>query len=236
MTSHALMPYALATLACLFSAAGGFLTLRFHRRLGLVFAMCAGVLIGVALSDMLPETLKLLPRGSGPAVIAAALAGGIGLIGLDAGLPKLSQSRGLMRLLGPASLSLHSFIDGLGIGLGFKLSSSLGWTVAAGVLAHDLADGVNVVSVGLAVGSRVAARRWMLANSVAPILGVAAAQLLTISAIGLAWVVAVLIGVFLALAGRELLPKSARLIGAGRAGLGLVVGVGLVFAWTFAEG
>lgn len=236
MSGGVLLPYALAAIACLFSALGGFLTLRAHHRLGLVSALCAGILVGVALFDMLPETLRLLPAGSGSAAIAAAIAGGIGLTALTRSLSALSASRGLARSLGPASLTLHSFVDGLGIGLGFKLSPGLGWTVAAAVLAHDLADGINVASLALAVGSRQAARRWMIANSVAPIAGVAAAQLVRISAVGLAWVVAVLVGVFLVLAGRELLPRSARLIGPVRAALGLAAGVGLVFAWTWAEG
>ena len=49
--------------------------------------------------------------------------------------------------LGAASLSLHSFLDGVGIGLAFKVSTTVGAIVAAAVLAHDFSDGVNTVSV-----------------------------------------------------------------------------------------
>ena len=48
-------------------------------------------------------------------------------------------------MLGAAGLSLHSFIDGLGIGLAFGLDTTTGVLVLVAVLAHDFADGLNTV-------------------------------------------------------------------------------------------
>ena len=49
--------------------------------------------------------------------------------------------------LGAASLSLHSFLDGVAIGLAFQASTTVGFVVAAGVLAHDFSDGINTVTM-----------------------------------------------------------------------------------------
>jgi ZIP family zinc transporter len=48
--------------------------------------------------------------------------------------------------LGAAGLSLHSFIDGLGIGLAFHLGTSTGLLVFLAVVTHDFADGMNTVN------------------------------------------------------------------------------------------
>jgi ZIP family zinc transporter len=71
------------------------------------------------------------------------------------------------RHLGPVSLTLHSLFDGTGMGVAFHLSTSAGIAVALAVIAHDIADGINTIGLGLASGSR----RWLLADSLAPLVG-----------------------------------------------------------------
>src|SRR6185436_2217410 len=43
----------------------------------------------------------------------------------------------------------HSFMDGVGIGLGFQVSPAVGILVAIAVIAHDFTDGMNTVSLML---------------------------------------------------------------------------------------
>ena len=50
-------------------------------------------------------------------------------------------------MVGRVSLALHSLMDGLGIGFAFQVSQSTGWLVAAAVLAHDMADGANMIGI-----------------------------------------------------------------------------------------
>ena len=47
-------------------------------------------------------------------------------------------------------LSIHSFIDGLGIGLAFHLSTSTGLLVFIAVVSHDFADGMNTAGIAYA--------------------------------------------------------------------------------------
>ena len=64
--------------------------------------------------------------------------------------------------LGAAGLSVHSFIDGLGIGLAFGLSTETGLLVFVAVVAHDFADGLNTVGFVLRQsGDRARAIRWL---------------------------------------------------------------------------
>jgi len=47
------------------------------------------------------------------------------------------------------ALAGHSFMDGVGIGLGFQVSQSIGILVAIAVISHDFTDGMNTVSLML---------------------------------------------------------------------------------------
>jgi len=75
---------------------------------------------------------------------------------------------------GAGSISFHSFIDGVAIGFAFHVSNAVGMVVAAAVLAHGFSDGINTVSMILRHGgSRREAIKWLLLDSVAPVLGMA---------------------------------------------------------------
>ncbi|GAA3270445.1 hypothetical protein GCM10020258_44260 [Sphingomonas yabuuchiae] len=110
--------------------------------------------------------------------------------------------------LGPAMLCLHSLMDGLGIGIAFQIDTAAGWMIALAVLTHDVADGVNTVSLSLAARSEAAARRWLVLNGVAPMLGVLIGLGLSIPAGMLAPLMALFAGIFLYIGACELVPRS----------------------------
>jgi len=68
---------------------------------------------------------------------------------------------------------VHSFFDGVGIGLAFQISDSTGIFVAVAVVVHDFSDRLNTVSVVLKNKrqSKVALK-WLLVDSIAPVFGV----------------------------------------------------------------
>jgi zinc transporter ZupT len=111
--------------------------------------------------------------------------------------------------LGAASLSLHSFLDGVGIGLAFQVDASVGAIVAAAVLAHDFSDGINTVTMILRNRGRgIRALRWLLLDAVAPVLGVLATTFFTLSDSQLGLVLSLFCGFFLYLGASDLLPES----------------------------
>src|SRR5438477_3156427 len=134
---------------------GGGFALRYQDKLHLILGFSAGAVLGVALFDLLPEAFDLATeRYSTPTVTLFVAAGFFAFLFLNrivllhpeetAG-GEAHYRRGAF---GAASLSLHSFLDGVGIGLAFKVSVAVGATVAVAVLAHDFSDGINTVTSG----------------------------------------------------------------------------------------
>ena len=192
---------------------GGGLALRLGERLHLVLGASAGAVLGVALFGLFPESLELGAHvfGARGTILALSL-GFIGYMileratGAGAGLP------GGTKHLGPASLILHSALDGVGIGFAFQISSVTGGAVALAVLAHDVSDGINTVtlSAGPDTAPGRAARYWLYANALAPLSGIVASSLVRIDAQTLALVLSGFAGAFLYIGAVELLPRSYR--------------------------
>lgn len=190
---------------------GGALALRFRSALNLFLGFSSGAVIGVALFDLLPEALDLGAPNFQPLTITTCVAAGLAAyLALDRLTVIVSAgSEGRRRHLGPASLTAHSLMDGLGIGFAFQISSAAGAIVAIAVLAHDVFDGANTVTLSLGTGSSPpTARRWLAADAVAPFLGVLIARTIAIPADGLALLLAVFAGFFLYIGASELLPRA----------------------------
>jgi ZIP family zinc transporter len=111
--------------------------------------------------------------------------------------------------LGAAGLSLHSFIDGLGIGLAFGLDTETGLLVFLAVVAHDFADGLNTVGFVLRQsGDRARAIRWLVVDALAPLAGAVVGYLLSVSEESLGQLLAVYAGFFLFMGATDLLPHA----------------------------
>lgn len=211
------MALILGSAAVLATSIGGVLALVRRDWLHLILGFSAGAVLGVALFDLLPEAFEL--SASKYAASTAALCVGAGFFAFmflnrvmllhpdgDTSDLRPQRKRGA---LGAASLSLHSFLDGVGIGLAFKVSPSVGAVVAAAVLAHDFSDGINTVSVVLRNRGRgYGALRWLAVDAAAPLLGVASTYLYSLPQAELGLVLGVFCGFFLYIGGSDLLPES----------------------------
>ncbi len=189
---------------------GGALALRFRERIPLILGFSAGAVIAVALFDLAPEALELGGRLAQPqGVLGAMGAGFCGYMLLERSLRALAAGRS--GHLGPASLTLHSLLDGLGVGLAFQVAPAIGVVVAVAVLAHDVSDGVNTVTLSLAGGGGSArARGWLIADAIAPLAGIGLTRLFSVPAGPLGLVIALFAGFFLYIGAAELTPASHR--------------------------
>lgn len=115
----------------------------------------------------------------------------------------------ILGILPPVSLIIHSTLDGLAIGLAFQAGSSIGAIVLVAVLAHDFADGMNVVTLALdaARGERLAIVLLVL-DAIAPVAGAALSTVVAISPDSLGLLLAAFAGVFIAVGAGHLLPES----------------------------
>lgn len=215
---------------------GGVLALRFSERVHLILGFSAGAVIGVALFDLLPEAFALGTATHGPALLGGCVGAGFfayllldRIMGAAAG----AHGGGHRGHLGAGSLTAHSFIDGLAIGLAFQVSSALGIVLTVAVLAHDVSDGVNTVTLGLAgaAGPR-AARRWLAADAIAPMAGILASRLLVVARDQLALILAVFAGFFLYIGAAGLLPESHRRHPRAWTSIATVLGAALIWLVT----
>jgi zinc transporter ZupT len=127
-------------------------------------------------------------------------------------VPPLAVSRApsiLLGILPPASLIVHSTLDGLAIGLAFQAGSEIGFIVLLAVLAHDFADGMNVITLALdaARGERLAVGLLIL-DALAPPFGALLSTLVSIQPGTLGLLLATFGGAFLAIGAGHLLPES----------------------------
>jgi zinc transporter ZupT len=220
MTGAALV-MAIASAACGATLAGGALALRFRDKLHLLLGFSAGAVIAVALFDLLPEALQLAGDAYSPSTVLGIT--GIGFFAYavldrtvmlhthtddehDTVHVHTKVTRGWM---GAGSLSGHSLLDGLAIGMAFQVSAAAGGVVAIAVLAHDCSDGMNTVNLVLKNGgSRRQAFGWLLTDALAPVLGAAASLLLSPAREMLSLTLALFGGFFLYIGASDLLPES----------------------------
>ncbi|HET9826585.1 MAG TPA: ZIP family metal transporter [Chitinophagaceae bacterium] len=193
---------------------GGLFALRFKDKLHLILGFSAGAVIAVSFFELLPQSLSLGGKYYSPdVIIAIAALGFLAYMILDrmALLHFHSKEMQIRKWanLGAGSLSLHSFFDGMAIGLAFKISDSVGIFVAVAVITHDFSDGLNTVIIVLKnKGKTSDAFKWLLADSVAPVIGVLSTFLFRLSETTFALILALLSGFFFYIGASDLLPES----------------------------
>ncbi len=197
---------------------GGWFALHLKDRLHLILGFSAGAVIGVAFFDLMPEAIQLVGADHEPAFVTSIIALGFATyLVLDRLIilhrhheDDLHQHGAATRgRWGAGTLSFHSFLDGLGIGLAFKVSPVIGLVVAAAVLAHDFSDGINTVNMILKNGgARSRALRWLMVDASAPVVGVLVTLFFSVSESSLGLLLALFSGFFLYIGASDLLPES----------------------------
>ena len=189
---------------------GGVVALRVKASTGLLIGLASGAVLGVVLFDLLPEALRLGAQPPDVLPVLTAVACGYAVYLLVHRLAACSDhGHGLTAHLGAGALTLHSLIDGLGIGLAFKASPALGAGVAFAVLAHDCLDGANTVTLSLSGGAGDrAARRWLVADALAPLAGIGLSRLISVRPGTLELLLGGFAGFFLYIGASELLPQA----------------------------
>jgi len=179
-----MQPLMMAAVAFASTAAGGLFAIRYRQYLYLILGFTAGVVVGVVGFDLLPEIFRLTSEyGVEPSRPMVALVGGFLLFHAVEKLLLIHRGQELsyadhhhpdVGLLSALALVGHSFVDGMGIGLGFQVSPRVGLVVATSVIAHDFADGLNTVGLMLAHQNTHRRALGMLAlDALAPLAGAA---------------------------------------------------------------
>jgi len=207
---------------------GGLLALRLAARMQWVLGFSAGAVVAVAFFDLLPEAVELGAPAFGVAKVFSCAAAGFLIyllfdrvllfqgqryrdeLAAHPGERAGSNARNRATLFA-SSLSLHSFLDGIAIGLAFQASAAVGTVVAIAVLTHDFSDGVNTMNVVLRNDSnRRRALQWLLADAIAPGLGIFSTLFFRVQPDVLGIILALFSGFFLYIGASDLIPESHR--------------------------
>jgi zinc transporter ZupT len=195
---------------------GGLFALRLKDRLHLILGFSAGAVVAVAFFDLMPEALELGEKNHNISTVVSIIAlGFLAYLFLDRFLSfhthhDEEEHKAVVRgNAGAGTLSFHSFLDGVGIGLAFQVSPAVGLIVAIAVLTHDFSDGINTVNYIIKNGGdKMQALRWLLVDAIAPVLGVIATLFVSVSEDTLGLVLALFCGFFLYLGASDLVPES----------------------------
>ena len=203
-----------AALTVVSTLAGGGIALRLHRELHTLIALTGGIVVAVALFDVLPEALASVDNSRHAMWLVGA--GFLTFFLAERALvlhhrdePDQVRAHARVGALGAAGLSVHSFVDGLGIGLAFNLSTGTGLLVFLAVVTHDFADGLNTVGFILRQSDdRRTAIRWLAVDAAAPLAGALVGATLSVSDRGLGYLLCLYAGFFLFMGATDLLPHA----------------------------
>ena len=201
---------------------GGFLALRAVGHVGLIIAAGAGIRIGAAYFDLIPEGVEHL----GGSLDLAMLFTAVGFLAFYA-LEKLTalhvghetatelehgdSAHRHIGFIGSLGMSLHSFLDGVALAAGLAIGGGLGLVIAVVVVVHRFSDGIGIVSLLLASRTpRNEMYRWVALVALAPVVGVIVGLLLPVPDAVLGGMLAVFAGFFLYIGAAELLPEAHR--------------------------
>ncbi len=200
---------------------GGLFAIRHRERLHYIMSFTAGVLIAVCFFDIMPEIFSITSqRGIEPTPSLIAVVVGFLFIHLLEKLAVIhapheeeyathSHRHPTIGLISAGGLSFHSFLDGVGIGLGFHVSPHVGLLIAIAVIAHDFSDGLNTVT--LMLSNKNSVRRslvLLLVDATTPILGALSTYIFNIPQNILLLYLGFFVGFLLYIGASDLLPEA----------------------------
>jgi ZIP family zinc transporter len=205
-----------ASLTFFSTCLGGLAAIRLRDRLHLLLGFSSGAVIAVVLFDVLPEIFDI--TGGGTPVMPIVALGFLAFFGLER-VTALHRSREHAHqtgvhpeefgIIAAGGLSVHSFLDGFAIGVGFQTSISIGVLISLAVIAHDFSDGLNTVTVVLAHDNPLKrAVQWLVIDALAPVAGAASALPFRFGETLLPWLLAFFAGSFLYIGASDLLPEA----------------------------
>ncbi len=216
-----LEPILLSFFTFVSTLSGGLFAFKNKERLHYIMSFTAGVLIAVCFFDILPEIFSITSERRfdiTPALVAVLF--GFILIHIlektaviHAGQEQTyaTHKHPTVGLISASGLTFHSFLDGVGIGLGFHVNPHVGLLIAIAVIAHDFSDGLNTVTLMLTNKNTIKKSFiLLLIDATTPLLGAFSTYLFTIPESILQLYLGFFAGFLLYIGASDLLPEAHR--------------------------
>jgi zinc transporter ZupT len=198
---------------------GGLFAIKFKDKMHYIMAFAAGVLLAVVSFDIFPEIIEQIKINDFKPIEAmiALVAGFLVFHILEKTIlihhaheeDYAEHKHPQVGVLSALALAGHSFMDGVGIGLGFQISPAIGILVAVAVISHDFTDGMNTVTLMLAnKNSTAKSKILLLLDCITPILGAFSTLFFTVSAHFLVLYLGFFAGFLLYIGASDILPEA----------------------------
>lgn len=209
----------MAILSAIAGLAGGWLALSKRIKPNLTLGFTAGALIGLVAFGLLPEIVEL-NEGVNLALVWAMGTLVVGFLTIHI-IEKTvlihqphegSYKPHLHPFVGVASalaLIVHSFLDGLSIGVAFQIDNKIGVAVSLAVIGHRFADGFNIATLTTRSNkSRSTVIKMVVAGAAAPILGSLTSLIFTFPVDFLYFYLSFFAGFILYIGASDILPQA----------------------------
>lgn len=217
--------------------------IKYRDRLHLILGFTAGVLLAVVALEIFPEIIRMCrDLNINPDRPMIALVIGFLVFHILEKMLLIHQQNEefypehkhpVVGIVSGLALSGHSFLDGVGIGLGFQVSSAVGIFVAFAVIAHDFSDGLNTVSLVLTHKNSIKRAVYLLLlDSIAPVIGAFSTLFFTVSEEILILYLGFFAGFLLYIGAAEILPEAHSKNSSVKTILMTILGVLLIFIVT----
>lgn len=219
---------------------GGLIGIKFRTKLHLILGFTAGTMLAVVFFEVLPEIIEL----STQLKVFLSLPMALILVGfmLLHILEKFvllhhtnednykAHTHPNLGVVASSALLLHSFFDGVGIGLAFKVSDSVGLLVALAIISHDFSDGINTVSLMLTHKNKLNKTfKMLIFASLAPVFGGFFTYFFNVSPMVLLAYFSLFAGSLLYISTSEILPEAHRQGSSIKVLLMTVLGITLIY-------
>jgi ZIP family zinc transporter len=153
----------LAAMTVVSTAIGGLLALKSKDRFHLVLGLSAGLLLGLVGFDLLPEVFADPKTTGGVPTVSIAILVGFLLLHISersfGGHEPVDSEYGhehshgsIAGGIGAVAMAGHVFLDGVALGIAFKVNNKLGFAVFIALLVHAFSDGLNTVAMLVKTG------------------------------------------------------------------------------------
>jgi len=161
---------------------GGLLAIKFKNKLHLIMGFTAGVLLGVVSFEIFPEIIEQIKTNDFEPIepMIALVAGFLLFHILEKAIlihhahenEYAEHKHPHVGIASALALTGHSFMDGVGIGLGFQVNAAVGLLIAIAVISHSFTDGMNTVSLMFNHNNSLKKSKiFLLLHAVTPIFG-----------------------------------------------------------------
>lgn len=198
---------------------GGLFAAKYKNKLHYIMAFAAGVLLGVVAFDIFPEIIEQVKtyNFSSIGVMIALVLGFLIFHILEKSVlihhshesDYTEHKHPDVGVISALALAGHSFMDGVGIGLGFQVSPAVGLLVAIAIISHDFTDGMNTVTLMLHnKNTDKKAMALLVLDAVTPILGAASTLFFKVSPHFLVLYLGFFAGFLLYIGASDILPEA----------------------------